>query len=416
MRRSIDRAAAARSAFGTIVLGLLFGSCVIPIDSTGASTGTTGDAGGGGGGDGQVMQSLPPLPSPQTCAGMPLPAPGTWDTKSISPVVPANAGGPDDFSGKSTAIIVDPFDAATVWLGTGDKGLFKSSDCGTTWVHVNTGTNGDALDRSVLWSMVVDPVNQGIIYTVAAYGAQGLWKSTNGGVDWTQLFPTTSAYAQLVPDDFVGNVSMDSANPLHLAVASHGTCNAPDPLGCIAESFDGGMTWPNIVSTPAGWGEQSGVQVVDATTWIWGSGGGGMGLYLTADNGKTWKQALPGGAGDANGEYSILPLKPASDGAYYASSSEGVVRSADGVSWSLAWGEENFIVAAVRGIAVSESTIYASLNNSFYGAPLSGYASWSQFSGPVGQTDSADFLAYDQGHRLLYASCWGGGLFRTVMP
>jgi hypothetical protein len=264
--------------------------------------------------------------------------------------------------------------------------------------------------------MAVDPVNKGVIYTVAAYGAGGVWKSTNAGVDWTQLFPSTSAYAQLVPNDFAGDVSMEATNPLHLAVSSHGGCNAPDPLGCIAESFDGGMTWPNIVSTPVAWGEQGGVQVVNATTWIWGSANAGMGAYVTTDNGKTWNHALPGGAGDANGEDTILPLKRAGDSAYYASSSQGAVRSTDGVTWSLAWAEKNNVVPNIRGVAFSSTTLYGSINSAFYAAPISDYASWSTISGPAGQTDSADFLAYDEVHHLLYASCWGGGLYRTVMP
>jgi len=63
-------------------------------------------------------------------------AAGSWDANSIAPVTAPDEP-PYEFVGKSTAIVVDPFDASTVWLGTGNKGLFKSSDCGATWAHVN---------------------------------------------------------------------------------------------------------------------------------------------------------------------------------------------------------------------------------------------------------------------------------------
>ena len=359
---------------------------------------------------GTAIAAVAPVGS---CAA--LPAAGTWDGASISPVTPPPNEPSYEFTGKPMAVVVDPFDPATVWLGTGDDGLFKSADCGATWTHVNTGMNGSSIDQSALWSMIVDPVNQGVIYVVGAYGAEGLWKSTNGGVDWVQLFPSTSAFAQLVPYDFIGNVSMDAANPLHLAVASHGVCNAPYTNGCLAESFDGGQTWPNIVGTPAAWGEKGGVQIVDATTWIWGTGDNFDGLYVTTDNGTTWTQACPSRAGDGDGELTILPLGRASDGAYYVSSVEGVLRSTDGVSWSLAWGQQN--APQVMGIALSPTTIYGAEGQSFYSAPIADYANWSAMPGPTALTsnDYAEFLAYDGAHKLLYASTWSG-VYRFSIP
>jgi hypothetical protein len=344
-----------------------------------------------------------------------LPAPGAWDPASIAPVA-APAGEPSyEFVGKSMAVIADPFDPSTVWLGTGQKGLFRSTDCGATWTHVNTGTNGSALDQSSLWSMVIDPVNQGVIYTVAAYGVGGLWKSTNGGVDWTQLVPPSSMFAKLT-NNFVANVSMDPSNPQHLAVTSHGVCTAPFPLGCIAETFDGGETWPNIVSMPTTWGENGGVYVINPTTWLWGSGDTGKGTYVTTDNGKTWTQARAGGAGDGKGENTMQPLERATDGAYYVPSAEGVLRSTDGVAWSLAWGQKNFQSAAVTGIALTPTTIYASQGQAFYSAPLDDFATWAPLQGPAGYAGYASFLAYDQAHHVLYVSGWEGGLFRYVTP
>jgi hypothetical protein len=341
-----------------------------------------------------------------------LPAKGTWDSASIAPVVataPKTA-----FDGKSCTVIVDPFDSSTVWLGTGNKGLFKSTDCGATWAHVNTGTNGASLDQSTLWSLVVDPVNQGVIYTVAAYGVGGIWKSTNGGVDWQQTIPANSNVANAVPYNFLGNVSMDPSNPNHLVAASHGKCNDPYPNGCIAETFDGGNTWPNIAQIPTGWGETGGILAINATTWMYGTGEEFQGAYLTTDNGKNWKSVTPGHMGDVVAEFTTQPLERASDGAYYVASLQGAVRSTDGMNWSLAWGMKNFAGADTFNLAVSTKTIYGGAQNTIYSAPIGDFTNWSTMSGTPTLTDNLGFFAYDEAHHILYVSDWAGGLFRYV--
>ena len=225
-----------------------------------------------------------------------IPAPGKWDAASISPVAAAPGIPGYQFKGKSVSVVVDPFDTAKVWLGTGEYGLFQSTDCGANWKHVSTGTNGAQIDKSTLWSMAVDPVNKGTIYTVAAYGAGSVWKSTNGGVDWVDLFPNQTKFQY----NFANNISMDAHDPQHLVTMSHGSCD-DFSNGCLTETFDGGKTWPNRVSLPKPWGERGGVDVIDAKTWILGYGGDGM--YITTDNGKNWKQATQRGAGDATGEF-----------------------------------------------------------------------------------------------------------------
>ncbi len=37
------------------------------------------------------------------------------------------------------------------------------------------------------WSLVIDPITPDVMYTVQGYGTSGLWKSTNAGVDWTNV-------------------------------------------------------------------------------------------------------------------------------------------------------------------------------------------------------------------------------------
>jgi hypothetical protein len=129
-----------------------------------------------------------------------------WE--SISPV----QGVEGDTTGKNFAesVVVDPFDPATVWLGTGLAGVFKSTNCGGpgSFSHVNTGANGDQVDKGGISTFQVDPKHPGVLHVNAFMGPLGLWKSTSGGVDWTQLFPADSELAKVVPGAFVNAVAI----------------------------------------------------------------------------------------------------------------------------------------------------------------------------------------------------------------
>ncbi|HEV8245816.1 MAG TPA: hypothetical protein VGP93_08605 [Polyangiaceae bacterium] len=377
--------------------------------SAGDSAGGSGTAGASGGGG--KMGSGGIVGAGGTTSGScgSIPAPGTWDAASISPVASPPGIPGYQFTGKSVSVVVDPFDTAKVWLGTGEYGLYQSTDCGASWVHVSTGTDSDQIDRSTLWSMAVDPVNQGTIYTVAAYGAGSVWKSTNGGLDWVDLFPSQTGFQY----NFANNISMDAHDPLHLVTMSHGSCD-DFSNGCLTETFDGGETWPNRVSLPKPWGERGGVDVVDATTWILGYGGDGM--YVTTDNGQTWTQAIEKGAGDASGEFSTLPLAPAADGAYYVDSFQGALRSTDGVNWSLVWAKKDGISARLEALITTPTTIYAGDYADIYSAPLSDYGNWTKITGPALENFFNTFMAYDSVHKIVYVSGWEGGMVRYVEP
>ncbi|HEV8247995.1 MAG TPA: hypothetical protein VGP93_19610, partial [Polyangiaceae bacterium] len=327
-----------------------------------------------------------------------LPASGTWE--KISPTG-------DDASG---SIALDPFDSAIIWAGN-KNGLNKSTDCGASWTLVSTGTNGPGLANSSLWSIAVDPVEQGTIYLVGGYGALSLWKSTNSGVDWTNLFPADSEYATHAGYDFVNNVSMDPSDHLHLAVATHGSCSAPYDPNCDAETTDGGVTWTVSVA-PSHWPEGGGLFVLDATTWLWCDPFGG--IWRTQNNGGSFDKVWDGYGG--NGEFTNHPLYPASDGAYYLSSIQGILRSTDsGATFTQVKNDGKFV-----GFAMSSTTLYAAdqWSPSFATATISAPTTWTSFPAPPGLPDNqgAPYLEYDEDHHLLYASTWPGGLWRIVTP
>ncbi|MFO0680550.1 MAG: hypothetical protein U0234_00800 [Sandaracinus sp.] len=234
-----------------------------------------------------------------------LPAPGTWE--NITPI------GSFESAVNGTvgaAIVVDPFEPSRVWLGTGGENdeIWRSDDCGASWTRVNTGPGsvGDGatyggVGDGAQWSMMVDPVTPNVIYAVSGYGAQSLWKSTDGGVSWTDVLAGTD-YDAHADYRFVNNVSLDPTDHLHLVVATHGTCSEPYAPNCMAETHDGGETWRTFVA-PHAWEEGGGIVVVGGDTWLWC----GAGVLMTRDAGATWSSDNLAGGGGCEAEYTIGP-------------------------------------------------------------------------------------------------------------
>ncbi len=112
--------------------------------------------------------------------------PGTvWS--EIGPVqFPVNASGQINGIGRTTQIKFDPVNVNRVYVTTANGGLWRSNDTGATW-H-NAGT--DHLPNMGFASVCIDHSNNSVLYLGSGdpnlYNPGfGVWKSTNGGVNWT---------------------------------------------------------------------------------------------------------------------------------------------------------------------------------------------------------------------------------------
>jgi photosystem II stability/assembly factor-like uncharacterized protein len=365
----------------------------------------------------QPASSVPPA-APTTVAPVGgcenLAAAGAWEN-----ITPAG-----QFSGTAVngtvaaAIIVDPFDPKRLWLGTGNQNseIWRSDNCGATWTRVNLG-RGSVGDRrtyggvgdGIQWSMQADFVNQGVIYATSGYGAEGVWKTTDGGYSWRDVVAGTD-FDRYVVYRFANNISMDPTDHLHLIVTSHGECRAPYQPSCIAETKDGGKTW-KLLAAPEGWNEGGGLIIVKGSHWLWC----GTKMMVTKDSGKTWdaNELYPA----CEAEYTTRPFSPASNGQYYVGSRNGVLRSANGETWERVNGTNGSLVAVAYG---SKSVFAADQwQPTIKRASLDKDESWSDLPAPPqlsqGTEGGIPFLAYDDTHGILYASMWSGGVARMVI-
>lgn len=129
-----------------------------------------------------------------------------------------------------TTIAVDPATSTTIYAGTfGGGGLFKSTNGGSNWTAMNNGMSGG--NFAIVNAIVFDPSNSATIYVGHGFSGvgDGIDKSTNGGASWT---PVSNGALQNIQ---INAMVADRTNPsiLYAATTSNG----------ILKTTNGGASW-----------------------------------------------------------------------------------------------------------------------------------------------------------------------------
>jgi hypothetical protein len=325
--------------------------------------------------------------------------------------------------GDSQAIALDPFQIGTIYTqmhkgGNGGHsstdGIYKSIDCGATWEVLPPGRNAtdkpDAQGNTVnihsgsIVAIILDPHDPGVMYTASNYGPSGIYKSTNGGIDWDQVIPTN--LQQYLPySGWFNALSIDPTDRLHLIGGTHTGCTGAYAPNCLAETRDGGATW-HLIPAPASGNEQSGAYILDANTVMYA--GLQDGASLATDNfpnsTPTWHKIGSGASGADTG----LKAAQADNGTYCIGSDYGVLsgNKNDLNSWSASQsGRFRFIVRAGDKLVAS-----AADSGSFYTTSAVTPGTWTELkAGGTPPGLAGRWLVYDETHHMLYSSNWGTG-------
>jgi hypothetical protein len=385
-------------------------------DGTGGTTGGNhGSAGTGGSqtGTGGMMTPPPdagPRPDAAPIVARPcndLPAVGLWH--EISPPVFKNPSNME-----TLAVVVSQQDQS-VYAAAGNKtsggnsgtGVYKSMDCGATWKLVSTGKNSDKLKSGDPWAMMIHPDNPQILYTNNGYGNDPtIYKSTNGGVDWTALIPDPARGVQ----SFVQAIAMNPDDPEHIAITFHDNCKAPLNGLCLSYSTDGGASWHlfNGPSALSGWIEAATLSILGPTNYFFAAKGG----WYTADTGKTWTKV----SGDDFTASYAGSTNLAPDGTLYVAGANSLYSSRSNPIGSTITKVTNGVHASVvinDGVNLFASYAWDYGGQPYYTAKVSNPNVWTHMPSPkCGRGPNQ--MAIDTVHHIVYSANWGAGLWRLI--
>jgi len=229
-------------------------------------------------------------------------------------------------------VTIDPSNPSTVWVGTGENvggrhvgfgdGVYMSPDGGKTWKNMGL-KNSEHISK-----IIVHPTNSNIVFVAAqgplwsAGGDRGLFKTTDGGKNWTKV---------LGDEEWTGvtDIAMDPKNPDFLVAATwqHQRTVAAymggGPKTAIYRSSDCGTSWEKLSTGLPGSNMGKiglGISPFDsdiiyaAITLDRRKGG----VYVSRDRGSSWTKqsdAVAGGTGPHY--YQELYVSPHKEGRIY---------------------------------------------------------------------------------------------------
>jgi hypothetical protein len=328
---------------------------------------------------------------------------GEW-----APLTPPGFSTDVDFA--AHAVRTDPHYAGRLYFGTNMQGMFRSDDCGATFMEIATGRGHEELISGRQWQIVVDPVDSNVMYTNSGYGTEQFYKSVNGGIDWVPLVPggETGAFES---SGFVQGLAMDPTDHDHLILNPHFQCapSSGHPAACLLESFDAGATWRfNEGENAPTSGEGAGLWMEDARNWYFALYFGG--LAHTTDGGAHWTRLF-------DKRYATSAHTHGLDGTLYVGEPFGLMRSIDGVVFDDIPGSPGTesmvtagdVVVVGRGSSVAwthladiESGPWTSLPDLAPLVPHPGFI-------PIFSMD------YDREHRVVYVALSNNGFWRYAL-
>jgi photosystem II stability/assembly factor-like uncharacterized protein len=288
-----------------------------------------------------------------------------------------------------TSIEIDPVNSDIIYAGlknTSDDVIWKSTDAGQTWEKKTNGIPVSQLPFQNCNAIKINPLNNNSL--IAAISSEGIYKSIDGGNNWTFLRGVQTYDLEILPWDTTSVIAAAS--------------------GGIFKSTDDGLTWRQILNTGANCVE------IDSITKEFYAG-----LNKSTDEGNTWiplyNPELPNSFSLSTSIYDIK-IDRVNNNILYIATGAGIYKSSDkGISWIQSFDGLNKFYAYNIKISPSNSSIIYATGREGIHRSNDGGKSWKYIGGGAAE----NFIAIDPtnsdivyvAHVPIFTEFW---LWRTI--
>jgi hypothetical protein len=141
--------------------------------------------------------------------------------------------GPGNVGGRTRSLIIDPVNPSVMYAAAVAGGIWKTTNGGNSWAPLN-----DFLANIAVTCMAIDPSNPNVLYAgtgegvfnIDAVRGAGMFKTTDGGANWTRLTATVNNADFF----FVNDIVVSPSNSQHVYAATRSG---------VFRSLDGGASW-----------------------------------------------------------------------------------------------------------------------------------------------------------------------------
>lgn len=356
--------------------------------------------------------SLPTTPIPPGIQGVS----GAWVDRTPAGVTldpdGTAAGVGQNFGGQG--VQADRTRPGTLYASFCYQGLYKSTDYGVTWARV-TPTSGSDPAGDARSFIALSPDGTYMLATALSPLTvnNGAWKTLNGGQTWAR-------YATGAPADDMGGFWIHPTDNLRVLGSAH-TSTAGSWV--LWESRDGGETWTNQGAIDVAM-DQPHFAWIDADTILAISDGD------TSPLGGTWRGVRSGSVWPWTWTWTSVSVQQhwhggevvyvnPDNGTIFHGGSFGIYRSTDhGANWT------QVTATFSGGIVATETSLYSMASYATTGSFAPNYmtsdravgTTWSAGSTPGGIINGwLGAVAVSDGRRwAVFGACWNAGLWEYV--
>jgi hypothetical protein len=209
--------------------------------------------------------------------------------------------GPTNIGGRITAI-ASVAGGNPAYIGSANGGVFKSTNGGVNWTPIF-----DVFGIPSIGAITIDPSSSSTIYvgtgeansSVDSYDGAGIYRSDDAGQTWRNL--------GLMATRRIARIAVDPSDPSRIFVAAMGTQFSTSPDRGLYRSEDGGQTWSQVLFVSDSTGacdvaiNPAHPETLYCATWervrratYRRAYGPECGIWRSVDHGSTWSQLTSG--------------------------------------------------------------------------------------------------------------------------